>query len=107
MFTILFQEVSQETIDKLFSKHARVQAASASSSKVKGLTLATREQYLSKILDTLYANYTECVSNQTLDKKDIEDCSIELEYEVFGSTTTMTMYRNGLAKLVSIYTSLF
>ncbi|XP_066149056.1 ATP-dependent DNA helicase Q5-like isoform X2 [Euwallacea fornicatus] len=95
------QEVSVATIDKLFSKHARVQAAAASSSKVKGLTLAIREQYLSKILDTLYANYTECTANQTMDKKDIEDCSISLEYEIFGSTTTMMMYRNGLAKLIS------
>ncbi|KAH1011652.1 hypothetical protein HUJ04_000975 [Dendroctonus ponderosae] len=95
------QEVSHQTIEKLFSKHARVQAAASSSSKVKGLTLGIREQYLSKILDTLYANYTECVADQSLDKKDIEDCSIELEYEVFSSTTTMTIYRNGLAKLIS------
>ncbi|CAH1132756.1 unnamed protein product [Ceutorhynchus assimilis] len=95
------QEASQETVEKLFSKHARVQAASSTSSKVKGLTLATREQYLSKILDTLYANYTECEPDQSLDKKDIEDCSIDLEYEIFGSTTTMTMYRNGFAKLIS------
>lgn len=96
-----FQEVPQETIEKLFSKHARVQAASATSNKVKGLTLAIREQYLSKVLDTLYANYTECETQQTLDKKDIEDCCIGMEYEVFQSTTTITMYRNGLAKLVS------
>ncbi|XP_050302444.1 ATP-dependent DNA helicase Q5-like [Anthonomus grandis grandis] len=95
------QEVSHETIEKLFSKHARVKAAASTSSKVKGLTLGTREQYLSKIVDTLYANYTECATNQTLDKKDVEDCSVDLEYDIFTATTTMTMYRNGFARLIS------
>ncbi|XP_076256872.1 ATP-dependent DNA helicase Q5-like isoform X2 [Rhynchophorus ferrugineus] len=95
------QEVSHETLDKLFSKHARVKAGASSSSKVKGLTLATREQYLSKIADTLYINYSQCQSNQVLDKIDMEDCGIDLEYEIFSSTTSLTMYRNGFAKLIS------
>ncbi|XP_060533131.1 ATP-dependent DNA helicase Q5-like [Cylas formicarius] len=97
------QEMSQNTIDELLSKHARVKAASSSSTKVKGLTLATREQYLSKIVDILYLNYMECEQrdSQALDKKDVEDCSVDLEYQVFSSTTSMTMYRNGIAKLIS------
>lgn len=88
-------------MDKLFAKNSRVKAASVTSSKVKGLTLVLREQYVNKILDVLYANYTECEKNPIYDKKDIEDCSIDLEYSVFTVNTTITMYRNAIAKLVS------
>ncbi|KAJ8976755.1 hypothetical protein NQ317_019418 [Molorchus minor] len=95
------QEVSQKTIEKLFSKHSRVQAATSTSTKIKGLTLATREQYLTRISDVLYANYSECQEDQTMDKRDVEDCAIEVEYSIFTSNTTMTMYRNTIAKLIS------
>ncbi|XP_057656384.1 ATP-dependent DNA helicase Q5 isoform X2 [Diorhabda carinulata] len=95
------QEVSQETVDKLFSAHSRVKAASSTTNKVKGLTLVTREQYVSKLLDVLYENYTKCQEDPTLDKKDVEDCSIDIEYESFTSNTNMTMYRNSLAKKIS------
>ncbi|KAJ8966671.1 hypothetical protein NQ314_003378 [Rhamnusium bicolor] len=84
-------EVSQGTIDKLFSKHARVKAAASTSNKVKGLTLAVREQYLTRILDVLYVNYSECQEEPTLDRKDIEDCSVEVEYSIFTTNTNMTI----------------
>lgn len=97
--------MSQKTIEKLFSARARVMAAASTSCKVKGLTLALREQYLSKIADVLYTNYTSCMDeeDQSLDKKDVEDCGVTLEYEAFSSNTTMTMYRNSIAKLVRIF----
>lgn len=50
----------------------------------------------------LYSNYKECQEEPTLDKKDIEDCAIDLEYSIFSSNTNMTMYRNAMAKMVSI-----
>lgn len=95
------QEVSKETIDKLLSQHSRVQAPSATSKKVKGLTLANREMYLKKIGEVLLDNYKKCSATQNFDKKDIEDCSVEVEYSVFSTTTTMTMYRSTIARLVS------
>jgi hypothetical protein len=81
------QEVSQKTIEKLFSGRSRVTAAASTSSKVKGLTLATREQYLSKIIEVLHDNYKGCVEeeDQTMDKKDVQDCAVEMEYSVFTS----------------------
>jgi hypothetical protein len=98
------QEVSQKTIEKLFSGRSRVTAAASTSSKVKGLTLATREQYLSKIIEVLHDNYKGCVEeeDQTMDKKDVQDCAVEMEYSVFTTNTTMTMYRNGVAKMVCL-----
>lgn len=97
------QEVSQETIDKLYAKNARVKAAASTTTKVKGLTLANREQYLNKLRDLLYENYTTAREEEEecyFDKKDMEDCAIDLEYEVFTSNTTIMMYRNCIARLV-------
>lgn len=76
-------------------------AAASTSKKVKGLTIPTREQYLSKIGEVLTGNYDECCPVREFDKKDIEDCAIEMEYSVFSSTTTITIYRSSLAKMVS------
>ncbi|XP_044260563.1 ATP-dependent DNA helicase Q5 [Tribolium madens] len=95
------QEVSQKTIEKLFSKHTRVRAAASTSSKVKGLTLAIREQYLSKIVEVLFDNYKKCANEQVFDRKDVEDCAVDIEYSVFSANTTMTMYRSSVAKLIS------
>lgn len=98
------QEISQTTIDKLLAKRSRVQAASATAKKVKGLSLATREMYLNKIGEVLWDNYyqTCCAEQRVFDKRDIEDCGVEVEYSVFSTTTTLTMYRSTLARLVSL-----
>lgn len=96
-------EISQETIDKLLSQRSRVQAPSATSKKVKGLSLATREMYLNKISEVLLDNYQKCCNEQVFDKRDIEDCGVEVEYSVFSTTTTVTIYRNTLARLVSFF----
>lgn len=95
------QEVSHETIDKLFSKNARVIAPSVTSTKVKGLTLVTREQYLSKMAEVLFDNYNAAVENPVWDKMDMEDCAKKMEYETFSSTTTFTMYRSTIAREVT------
>ncbi|CAG9821395.1 unnamed protein product [Phaedon cochleariae] len=94
------QEVSQETVEKLFSKHCRVKAASSTSTKIKGLTLPTREQYLTRLVDVLSVNYTECQEEPTLDKQDVEDCAVDVEYEIFTVNTNMTMYRSAMAKMI-------
>lgn len=95
------QEVSQKTIEKLLSQHSRVKAPSSTSSKVKGLTLAIREQYLTKMTDVLFDNYTIISSEPTWDHKDIEDCAVDMEYKIFTSTTTYMMYRSALAKQIA------
>lgn len=97
------QEVSQETIDKLLSKRSRVQAPASTSKKVKGLSVATREMYLNKISEVLWDNYSECSKERNFDRKDVEGCGVAVEYSVFSTTTTMTMYRSTLARLVSFF----
>lgn len=99
----LLQVMSNDTIDQLFSKRAKVIAASSTSSKVNGLNLVIREQYLSKISEVLSENYEECCSEPVYDKQDIEDCGVDLEYSIFKANTTITMYRNAIAKMVTIF----
>ncbi|KAF5276119.1 hypothetical protein FQR65_LT16475 [Abscondita terminalis] len=94
------QEMSQDTINKLFSKRSQVLAAASTSNKVNGLTIVTREQYLSKIIEVLTDNYKQCCEDQTFTEKDLKDCAADLEYSCFSSTTTLTMYRSVNAKLV-------
>lgn len=94
--------MSQSTIDKLFAKNSRVKAASSTSSKVKGLTLANREQFLNKLRDVLHENYETAREDEEnfFDKKDMEECAIDLEYNIFSANTNITMYRNSIVKLV-------
>lgn len=95
-------EISKETLDKLLAQRSHVQAPSATSKKVKGLTLPTREMYWKKISEVLWDNYTKCgPEEREFDKRDVEDCGVEVEYSVFSTTTTLTMYRSTLARLVS------
>lgn len=91
----------QQTIDQLHTKRHKVKAASCTANKVSGLTLVTREQYHSKITELLSENYICCCLEQRIDKKDLEDCAADLEYSIFSSTTTYTMYRSSGAKLVA------
>lgn len=88
----------------MFGKNARVRAAASTSDKVKGLTLAVREQYLTKLTTIFHTNYRECVpkDEQQFDVHDIEDCTVDVEYEIFTAKTTMTMYRSAIAQLVNI-----
>lgn len=83
-----------------------MKAASSTSNKVKGLTLANREQYLNKLRDLLYENYETAREDDEnyFDKKDMEDCAIDLEYNIFSVNTNMTMYRNSIVKLVRFNT---
>lgn len=96
--------MSQSTVDELLGKHARVMAAAATSSKVRGLKIAMREMYTSKLHDALYENYCACnaESERIFDKKDVEDCAVAEEYKIFSTTTTFITYRSGVCKLVRL-----
>ncbi|XP_044763142.1 ATP-dependent DNA helicase Q5 [Coccinella septempunctata] len=95
------KEISAATIEKLFSNQARVKAAASTSSKVKGLTLATREQYLTKVTEGIKSNFNACMEDDILSQKDLEKCAVDVEYSVFSRTTTLMMYRSNLAKLIA------
>ncbi|GLG96231.1 Uncharacterized protein GBIM_03048 [Gryllus bimaculatus] len=84
------------------AEYARVKAASSTSVKVTGLTVAMRETYLGLFIEALKRNLEKCqVIDPPLNKlqdKDVEECAIALEYEIFSSNKVISLYRRGIAK---------
>ncbi|KAK7863998.1 hypothetical protein R5R35_000105 [Gryllus longicercus] len=84
------------------AEYARVKAASSTNVKVTGLTVAMRETYLGLFIEALKRNLEKCqVIDPPLNKlqdKDVEECAIALEYEIFSSNKVISLYRRGIAK---------
>ncbi|XP_045494589.1 ATP-dependent DNA helicase Q5-like [Colias croceus] len=87
------------------AKHSKCKAADSTSTKVNGLIVATRENYLSLLNNALSENLTALKGvdepTRTLSKNDVEQCAIELEYEAFSNSTVISLYRRALTKLIS------
>ncbi|XP_063707949.1 ATP-dependent DNA helicase Q5-like isoform X2 [Culicoides brevitarsis] len=81
---------------------SKVKYAQSTTTKVAGLTNATRESYLTLLSDALKSNVEACKGLESPDHdlvyKDFEDVAIELEYEPFTNNTVITMYRRGIVK---------
>ncbi|KAM3964263.1 recQ5 helicase [Aphomia sociella] len=87
------------------AKYSKCKAAGSTGVKVNGLTVSGREGYLTLITDALNNNLKSMenvdVPDQQLSRYDVEQCAIELEYEVFSSNKVITLYRRSIAKLIS------
>lgn len=108
------KEMSHALMDSLIERNCKVKSGASTSRKVSGLTITIREHYLTALTEVLWTNYTSYKSYLELiedtgelskvphfDRKDMEDCAAEMEYEVFGGYRTVSMYRNGVAKMIS------
>lgn len=91
--------------DSESSKHSRCKAAESTSTKVNGLTVGSRESYLSLLIDALKTNLNTMKGIQEpkkpLSRKDVEQCAIDLEYEIFSSSTVISLYRRAMTKMIS------
>ncbi|XP_038214428.1 ATP-dependent DNA helicase Q5 [Zerene cesonia] len=87
------------------AKHSKCKAADSTSTKVNGLTVATRENYLSLLKNALNENLSALKGvdepTRTLSKNDVEQCAVELEYDAFSNSTVISLYRRALTKLIS------
>ncbi|XP_052756214.1 ATP-dependent DNA helicase Q5-like isoform X2 [Galleria mellonella] len=87
------------------AKYSKCKAASSTGTKVNGLTVAGREGYLSLLTDALNNNLQNMenidVPNKPLSRRDVEQCAVELEYEIFSTTTVISLYRRSMSKLIS------
>lgn len=100
--------VSASTLfEKELLKKARVRAAEATSVKISGLTLTVREQNLTLLVDLLERNYIKAKDvnsdqvTKDMEKSDLLACAVDIEYSVFSSKTVISMYRRGMALIVS------
>lgn len=95
------------------AKSARVKAAEATSRKVSGLTVSTRESFLNLFLDDLRKNFQmvkekrNSVPVKALSEQDILQCAIALEYDSFSANKVASMYRRACAFKVSVTCTLY
>jgi len=94
-------------VDKELEKNARVRSASATSTKIAGLTIQAREHSLNSLIEGLEKNYNKANDllgdelGKSMTSLDIRDCAVELEYSIFSTKTVVTMYRRGIVLSVS------
>lgn len=75
--------------------------------QVNGLTIPSRESYLSLLNEALNNNLAGTKDfdeeyNRHLSRKDVEQCAVEMEYEAFSSSTVVSLYRRAMTKMVNL-----
>ncbi|GBP44639.1 ATP-dependent DNA helicase Q5 [Eumeta japonica] len=85
--------------DAAVVKLSRCRAAASTTSKVNGLTVATRDSYLSLLTAALSAHAAE--RNDSGGTRAVERCARHLEYEAFSAVTVASLYRRAMAKLIA------
>ncbi|CAK1540519.1 unnamed protein product [Leptosia nina] len=87
------------------AKYSKCKAADSTSTKVNGLTVASRESYLSLLNNALNEHLSSLKGKddpvRQLSKHDVEQCAVELEYEAFSSSTVISLYRRAMTKMIA------
>ncbi|XP_068632570.1 ATP-dependent DNA helicase Q5-like isoform X2 [Battus philenor] len=95
----------RKSSDAVAAVNSKCRAAQSTNTKVNGLTVASRESYLSLLVDALSTNLTNMKGvdepEKPLKRKDIEQCAVDLEYEAFSSSTVTSLYRRAVTKLIT------
>lgn len=95
--------IKQEKVEVPHVENSRVKAAGSTETKVSGLTVDTRESYLSHLIDVLVKNVKECRNSEddiNLKNSEFVGCAVNMEYDVFSGNKAITLYKRGMAKLV-------
>lgn len=96
--------IKSEKVESVCVENSRVKAASSTETKVAGLTVDTRESYLSHLIDLLVKNVKEFKNSEQPDinmkHSVIVECAVNMEYEIFSTNKAITLYKRGMAKLV-------
>lgn len=71
---------------------------------MNGLTVASREGYLTLLKDALNNNFAGMKDIDSPDHQlsvhDVEQCAIQMEYQEFSNSTVVSLYRRAMIKLV-------
>ncbi|XP_013142720.1 PREDICTED: ATP-dependent DNA helicase Q5 [Papilio polytes] len=98
-------EVDRQASDAVSAVNSKCRAAENTATKVNGLTVASRDSYLSLLLEALNNNLASMKDvdepEKPLKRKDVEQCAIDLEYEAFSNSTVISLYRRAMIKLIS------
>ncbi|PZC82741.1 hypothetical protein B5X24_HaOG209839 [Helicoverpa armigera] len=95
----------KSSIDAESAKNSKCKAAQSTANKVTGLTVSSRDGYLTLLTDALSNNFYSTKDRDDFDKPlsrlNIEQCAIELEYEAFSNSTVISLYRRAMSKLIA------
>ncbi|XP_014356821.2 ATP-dependent DNA helicase Q5 [Papilio machaon] len=98
-------DVDRQASDAVNAVNSKCRAAENTVTKVNGLTVASRDSYLSLLIEALNANLASMKDidepEKPLKRKDVEQCAIDLEYEAFSNSTVISLYRRAMVKLIS------
>ncbi|XP_026315503.1 ATP-dependent DNA helicase Q5 isoform X2 [Hyposmocoma kahamanoa] len=87
------------------AKYSLCIAAESTGKKVNGLTVASREGYLTLLKDALNNNLAAMKDidrpHRQLSVHGVEQCAIQMEYEEFSKSTVVSLYRRAMIKLIS------
>ncbi|CAK1601025.1 unnamed protein product [Parnassius mnemosyne] len=91
--------------DIVTAVNSKCRAAENTSTKVNGLSVASRESFLALLIDALNTNLANMKNvdepEKPLKRKDVEQCAIDLEYEAFSNSTVISLYRRAMTKLIT------
>ncbi|CAG9578744.1 unnamed protein product [Danaus chrysippus] len=98
-------EKNKTNNDAESAKHSKCRSAESTGTKVTGLTVASRESYLSLLTEALRTNIANMKgieeTDHTLSRTDVEQFAIELEYDAFYKSTVISLYRRAMSKLIA------
>ncbi|XP_075160512.1 recQ5 helicase [Haematobia irritans] len=94
------KELEQETATQI----TRIHQAQATTTKVAGLKISMRENYLTALVEALKSNVKASEEDKPrsyLVQKDFEAIAADIEYECFSKQKVANMYRHSVAKELS------
>ncbi|XP_013177925.1 PREDICTED: ATP-dependent DNA helicase Q5-like [Papilio xuthus] len=98
-------DVDRQASDAVSAVNSKCRAAENTATKVNGLTVESRDSYLSFLIEALNTNLASMKDvdepEKPLKRKDVEQCAIDLEYEAFSNSTVISLYRRAMIKLIS------
>lgn len=97
-------DAARELEQEAGTEITRVHQAQATTTKVAGLKISMRENYLTALVEALKNNVKESEEDKPksyLVQKDFEAIAADIEYECFSKQKVANMYRHALAKELS------
>jgi len=97
------EEEQKKQDEEKAAAFAKVKSAEFTATKIAGLDVKTREDYMSLCESSLAENYAASKSfhEKRFQVFDILNAAIDAEYQIFTSNKVITMYRKRMATLIS------
>lgn len=99
-------DAAKELEQEASTQMTRIHQAQATTTKVSGLKISMRENYLTALADALKANVQNSEEDKprsALVQRDYEAVAADIEYECFSKSKVVNIYRHAVAKEVIMW----